>query len=196
MSAVTRDQRRRAALNWQTKQRAGRAPFAVRMVDEDTFRELMGAVCAPVTVVTTHTADGRPHGTTVSSFTSLSLDPPLVSLALDRGSELLRHLVTGARLGVNVLGEEQEPAALAFAGRGAGKFDGVPWSPEAGLPRLPGCTGWMTGTVHQHVEAGDHVLLVVRVESASCTPARPLVYARRTFGTHSRLAPTTLGVRR
>ncbi len=201
VTVVTRDQRGRGDLNSQTKHRAGPALCAVRMVDEDTFMDLMGAVCAPLTVVTTVTADGRPHGTTVSSFASLSLHPPLVSLALDRGSELLRHLTVGARLGVNVLDEEQEIAAMAFAGRGAGKFTGVPWSLDAGLPRLPGCTGWMTGVAAQHVAAGDHVLLVVRVESASSTPASPLVYARRTFGTHSRLAPasrptTIMGVQR
>lgn len=191
MTAITGDQLGGGTLNWQTKHGSPTRPFAVRMVDEDTFKNLMGAVCAPVTVVTTVTADGRPHGTTVSSFASLSLDPPLVSFALDRGSELLRHLGDDARLGVNVLGEEQEPAAMAFAGRGAGKFAGLSWSLDAGLPRLPGGTGWMIGVVDQRVEAGDHVLLVVRVESASSTPARPLVYARRTFGTHSRLAPAS-----
>lgn len=158
------------------------------MVAQQTFKDLMGAVCAPVTVVTTITADGRPHGSTVSSFASLSLDPPLVSLALDRGSALLRHLGDSGRLGVNVLCEEQELVAMAFAGRGATKFAGVPWSLDAGLPRLRDCAGWMTGTVERFVEAGDHLLLVVRVESASSVPARPLVYARRTFGTHSRLA--------
>lgn len=156
------------------------------MVDQHSFKDLMGAVCAPVTVVTTRTAQGVPHGTTVSSFASLSLDPPLVSFALDHRSQLLRHLGVGARLGVNVLHEGQEQAATAFAG--PQRFEGVPWSVDAGLPRLPGCTAWMTGTVAQHVAAGDHLLLVVRVETASTTAARPLVYARRTFGTHSALA--------
>ncbi|WP_281790397.1 flavin reductase family protein [Streptomyces sp. MK37H] len=69
------------------------------MIDRETFTELMSGVCAPVTVVTATAADARPHGSTVSSFASLSLDPPLVSFALDRASGLLAHLQPGDRGG-------------------------------------------------------------------------------------------------
>ncbi|GAA2851097.1 hypothetical protein GCM10010472_05220 [Pseudonocardia halophobica] len=158
------------------------------MVDQQRFKDLMSAVCAPVTVVTTLTADGRPHGTTVSSFASLSLDPPLVSLALDHGSALLGHVRHSGLIGVNVLSEAQQELAAAFAGRGPDKFDGLAWVVRDGLPHLPDSAGWLAGVVEQYVPAGDHDLLIVRVRSASSSPASPLVYARRTFGTHSRLA--------
>jgi flavin reductase (DIM6/NTAB) family NADH-FMN oxidoreductase RutF len=161
------------------------------MIDQETFVELMSGVASPVTVVTAMTADGRPHGTTVSSFASLSLDPPLVSFALDRASTLLVHLQPGARVGVNILGAHQQKPASAFARRHRGpgsKFDGVTWTVRAGLPYLPESAGWTAGRVERHVDGGDHILLVMSVEEAESTPTAPLVYARRTFGTHSALA--------
>ncbi len=161
------------------------------MIDRETFLELVSGVCAPVTVVTTMTADGTPHGSTVSSFASLSLDPPLVSFALIRGTALLQHLQPGDRVGVNILGASQQELASTFARRRQGpglKFDGVTWSARAGLPYLPGSAGWTAGHVERHVDGGDHVLLVVLVDEAEATAAAPLVYARRVFGTHAPLA--------
>jgi flavin reductase (DIM6/NTAB) family NADH-FMN oxidoreductase RutF len=161
------------------------------MIDRETFTELMSGVCAPVTVVTASAADGQPHGSTVSSFASLSLDPPLVSFALDRTSALLAHLQPGSRVGVNVLAAHQQELASVFARRSRGpgrKFDGITWFARAGLPYLPESAGWAAGRVERHVDGGDHVLLVVQVEEAEPTTTAPLVYARRTFGTHSLLA--------
>ncbi|MBW8088393.1 flavin reductase family protein [Streptomyces sp. NPDC044780] len=161
------------------------------MIDQETFVELMSGVCAPVTVVTATSADGRPHGSTVSSFASLSLHPPLVSFALDRSSGLLPHLRPGARVGVHILGAHQQELASAFARRHRGpgsKFDGLTWTVRAGLPYLPESAGWTAGRVERHVDGGDHVLLIMSLEEAESTAAAPLVYARRTFGTHSGLA--------
>ncbi|GAA2350206.1 flavin reductase family protein [Streptomyces violaceusniger] len=161
------------------------------MIDRETFTELMSGVCAPVTVVTATTADGRPHGSTVSSFASLSLDPPLVSFALDRASGLLAHLRPGDRVGVNILGAHQQEVASTFARRRQeprSKFDGVTWTLRSGLPHLPESAGWAAGRVERHVDGGDHVLLLVRLEEAESTPAAPLIYARRIFGTHTPLA--------
>ena len=88
------------------------------MIEPQEFRDLMAGVCAPVTVVTT-TGDGRPYGATVSSFTSLSLNPPLVSVAFDRGSALLGQIREAGRFGVNILGHAQDDLAMTFARRGA-----------------------------------------------------------------------------
>ena len=150
------------------------------MIDRQTFVDLMRGVCAPVTVVTATTADGQPHGSTVSSFASLSLDPPLVSFALDRGSGLLTHLQPGDRVGVNILGAHQQELASQFArhSRGPGlMFDGVTWLVRAGLPYLPESAGWTAGRVERHVDGGDHVLLRVEVEEAETTSTAPLVNA-------------------
>jgi flavin reductase (DIM6/NTAB) family NADH-FMN oxidoreductase RutF len=161
------------------------------LINRETFLELMSGVCSPVTVVTAMTLDGRPHGTTVSSFASLSLDPPLVSFALGRASALLALLQPGDRAGVNILGAHQQELASTFARQPPGpglKFDGVTWTIRAGLPYLPESAGWTAGRVERHVDGGDHVLLVVQVEEGEPTSAAPLVYARRVFGTHSLLA--------
>lgn len=157
------------------------------MLDESAFRELMSAVCAPVTVVTTTTFDGRPYGTTVSSFASLSLRPPMVSFALDHSSNLLRYVRMSRRVGVNVLAYGQDDVAMAFAGRGEGKFAGITWRHDRGLPRLAGAGGWLVASVVNTVPGGDHTLILAEVMASEVGDAAPLVYARRTFGTHSRL---------
>jgi flavin reductase (DIM6/NTAB) family NADH-FMN oxidoreductase RutF len=159
------------------------------MIDEQQFRQVMSGVCAPVAVVTT-VNDGTPYGATVSSLASLSLTPPLVSMAFDRSSMMLARVQEARRFGVNVLGHAQADLAMAFARRSrADRFAGADWFLDEGLPRLAGGPGWMACDLHRAIEAGDHVLLFGLVRSASTRPGvAPLVYAHRTFGTHSRFA--------
>jgi flavin reductase (DIM6/NTAB) family NADH-FMN oxidoreductase RutF len=159
-------------------------------VQDQVFRDLMAAVCAPVTVVTTAGAGG-PYGATVSSFAALSLRPPLVTVALDRRSTLLARLLVTRRFGVNVLGSAEEETALRFArgtGARADRFAGVDWAPDHGLPRLDGATAWAVCELDRVVDGGDHLLLIGLVVHAQTHPAPPLVYGHRTFGTHSRFA--------
>ena len=148
------------------------------------FRDLMAAVCAPVAIVTTADDDG-PHGATVSSLASVSLRPPLISIALDRHSKLLARILGSGRFGVNVLGCTQDEEAVLFASRGLDRFTQVPWSSVDGLPRLDGAAGWAACDLHQTIPAGDHLLLLGLVLDASSSPQPPLVYGHRTFGTHS-----------
>jgi len=158
------------------------------MIDQQRFRDLMSGVCAPVAVVTT-TVNGIPHGSTVSSFASLSLDPPLISVALDRASSLLEQIQISERFGVNVLGHAQDELAMVFARRSGDRFGAADWRVDAGLPRLIDSPSWMVCDLHQTVQAGDHLLLFGLVRSgASRADVAPLVYANRTFGTHSRFA--------
>ena len=158
------------------------------MVDQQQFRDLMAGLCAPVTIVTT-TVNDAPFGATVSSLTSLSLDPPLVSVAFDRGSWLLRQIQVAGRFGVNILGHAQDQLAMTFAARGVDRFAAADWFPEAGLPRLAESPGWMDCDLYQSVEAGDHLLLFGLVRTAAGRVGQPpLVYAHRTYGTHSRFA--------
>lgn len=156
------------------------------MLDQDV-KDLMAGLCSPVTVITTADADG-PHGATVSSFASLSMTPPLVSIALDRGSALLARVLTTGRFGVNVLGAGSDDLAMVFARRGADRFADLDWSADHGLPRLADAAAWADCALDQVVEAGDHLLLIGRVEHADAGHhARAgLVYGYRTFGTHSR----------
>lgn len=149
------------------------------------FRQMMSAVCAPVTVVTTVT-DGQPRGATVSSFASLSLQPPLISIALDQRSALLAQVEARGRFGVNLLGHAQADLAAVFARRDIDRFAAAAWYVDHDLPRLEGAAGWFVCAVENVVAAGDHRLIIGRVEAASCAELPPLIYAHRTFGTHSR----------
>ncbi|MFD3485305.1 flavin reductase family protein [Streptomyces sp. NPDC058665] len=154
---------------------------------EQAFRDLMAGVCAPVTIVTA-TAEDLPLGTTVSAFASLSLRPPMVTVALDRGSRVLSHITATGRFGVNVLALAQDDLALGFARRGADRFSGVDWHFDHGLPRLGSAPGWLVCEVTEAVEGGDHLLVLGSVTHVKTTPAAPLVYGHRTFGTHSAFA--------
>ena len=149
----------------------------------EAFREVMAGVPTPVTVVTT-LVDQRPHGTTVSAFASLSMAPPMLLVALDRGSDLLARLGIGQPFGVNVLGADQAGLAAAFARKGSDKFTGVDWRAEDGAPRLLGSPGWLACTVAQLVDGGDHVVVLGDVVRAAATGGPPLTYHARTFGTH------------
>jgi flavin reductase (DIM6/NTAB) family NADH-FMN oxidoreductase RutF len=150
----------------------------------ESFRDVMAGVATPVSVVTAM-ARSRPYGTTVSAFASLSMSPPMVLVSLDRRSDLLQQLAEGTRFGVNVLGSGQAPLALAFARKGPGKFAGIGWELDDGLPRLTGSPGWLACAVTRLVDGGDHVVVLGEVRTAARQEAPPLTYHARTFGTHA-----------
>jgi len=156
-------------------------------VDPRRARELMAGVCTPVTIVTTTDADG-PQGATVSSFAGLSLEPPLITVAFDRKSSLLQRILNAGRFGVNLLGHSQDELAMLFSRRGADRFAGTTWHYDAGLPRIDGVAGWAACNLYNAVDGGDHLLLLGLLTRAQHAQLPPLVYAHRTFGTHSRHA--------
>lgn len=150
------------------------------------FRDVMASVCTPVSVVTTIDGD-RPHGTTVSAFASLSVDPPMVLVSLDRASALLALVREHRMLGLNILASEQASLALAFARKGDDKFADVEWTLRAGVPHITGAAGWLAGEVSDLVDGGDHVIALVRVSEMALGTGIPLTYYNRTFGTHRAL---------
>ncbi|MEV6304316.1 flavin reductase family protein [Actinoplanes sp. NPDC051861] len=153
-------------------------------MNQQVLREVMAAVPTPVSVVTTMTGSTA-HGSTVSAFVSLSMDPPMVLVSLARSSNLLRNIRSSGRYGVNVLSAEQAALAIGFATAESGhRFRGVRWSADHDLPRLAGTTGWLACEVAGLIDGGDHVIVLGRVVGAETAEAAPLVYHRRTFGTH------------
>lgn len=100
-------------------------------VDAVSFRSVMSVVCSQAVIATTQ-VDGIPHGTTITAFTSLSFHPPLVSVALDERSQLLRQLRLSRRIGINLLARGQEELALRCASKAPGKFSSAAWSPQRG----------------------------------------------------------------
>lgn len=134
-----------------------------------------------MTVVTT-TLEGEPTGTTVSSFASLSIDPPMVVFALDnRGAMIDRLRVTG-RVGINILAGEQHPIATLFAQHGRPRrFAGLAWHDDHGLPRLDGVASWLRCEELTLVPGGDHTVVLGTVAAAETCGDSSLGYYLRQF---------------
>jgi flavin reductase (DIM6/NTAB) family NADH-FMN oxidoreductase RutF len=146
----------------------------------ERFRELFGAVPTAVAVVTSATAAG-PHGTTVSAFGAVSLEPPLVQVSLDRESNLLAAIELGGHFAINVLGREQDDLAHRFARTGRDEFDGVTWTLRDGSPWIDGCHGWISASVEDVIVAGDHSIVLGLAQSSEVRAGVPLLYHSRTF---------------
>jgi len=146
----------------------------------DDLRAVFAQVAAPVAVAATIGPAG-PHGTTVSAFGSLSLDPPLVSVSLDRSSDLLAAIRAHGAFSINVLARGQEALAMNFARKGCDKFRGVSVGSLHGLPHLTGCQSCLAAKASSFVDAGDHVIAIGLVVASRSEPREPLVYHRRGF---------------
>lgn len=147
------------------------------MIDPAKFRRAMGQFATGVTVVTTRDAEGRPLGLTVSSFCSVSLDPPLVLVCVDNRSEAHDGFEASRVFGVSVLAEGQEEWSRRFAGGGVGKFAGATLSPgRHGIALVPGALAQVECQVVSSHDAGDHTIYVGQVVALSVNPGRPLVY--------------------
>ncbi|WP_199711132.1 flavin reductase family protein [Tessaracoccus antarcticus] len=149
---------------------------------ETDFREAMAHVSAPVTVITTM-VDGVPFGSTVSAFASLSVNPPMVLLALDNRGALIQQVRSAGRIGVSVLSSAQADLAIRFATRGLpDRFAGVDWGIDHGLPRIEGATAWLRCDVVTFEPGGDHTVLLGTVSAAEATGVDGLTYYQRRFG--------------
>ncbi len=157
-------------------------------IDSDTFRRVMGHFVTGVTVVTA--LDGqRPFGITVNALSSVSLDPPLVMVALDRRRFLTPIVRVAGRYAVNILSEEQQELSDCFAGApvepGREDFCGATWHPgDTGLPLLDGAIATLECSVVETFSAGDHDLFIGRVDTLSNEPHHhpmPLLYYRRNY---------------
>lgn len=158
--------------------------------DSGRFREVMGRFATGVTVVTTF-ADGRPQGITVNALSSVSLQPPLVVVALDRRRFITPMVREHGRYAVNVLGDGQQALSDCFAHAavkpGREDFCGASWRPGAtGLPLLDGAIATLECTVVETFSAGDHDLFIARVDALddadpAAAGAGPLLYFRRRY---------------
>jgi flavin reductase (DIM6/NTAB) family NADH-FMN oxidoreductase RutF len=147
----------------------------------EAFRETFSRIPAPVSVVTTMNGDGAAHASTVSAFCSLSLEPPLVLVALDRSSDLLRYIRLSRRFGMNILAVGQERLGRVCARKGADKLAGVAWREEDGLPRISESAGWLACDVHDLLPGGDHEIVIGLVTASEAEEGKPLLYHRRRF---------------
>lgn len=154
--------------------------------DEDRFRDVLGRFASGVTVVTAM-EDGGPVGFTCQSFTSLSLDPPMVALAPAKASTSWPRIARAGAFCVNVLGEDQEALGRGFAASGTDKFAGVAWHVgHVGAPVLDGCLAWVECDLASIHDAGDHELVTGTVRHLGTGKGGPLLFYRGRYG---RMAP-------
>ena len=169
-----------------TRRTLGRMQAATT-IEPDLFRRVMGHFVTGVTVVTAF--DGvRPVGITVNALSSVSLEPALVMVALDRRRFMTPIVSRTGRFAVNVLAEDQQALSDCFAGAAVtpdrDAFCGAVWRPgPTGLPLLDGALAHLECTVHETFSAGDHDLLIGRVDALGSEGPHPmpLLYYRRQY---------------
>ena len=157
-------------------------------IDSRAFRDACGLFPTGVTIVTTVGESGAPLGLTANSFTSVSLDPPMVLFCVGRSSESLSAFVDGDGFAVHLLAAEQEELSNRFASKGIDRFEGVEWrwSDVSGLPVIEGAMAVMECKLAHVYAGGDHVILVGEVTCLTVSePDRPaLGYFRGRYTTN------------
>lgn len=148
-------------------------------VSKEEFRTALGRFASGVTVVTAKGAQGELLGITVSAFSSVSLEPPLVLVCIDKRASLHGHLSEGAHFAINILGEDQELMSRRFASKDEDRFDGTAYRESAdGAPLIEGALATLECRAIHAYPGGDHTIIVGEVESTSVGDGRPLAYFR------------------
>lgn len=159
--------------------------------EKRALRQAFGRFATGVTVITTRGPDAKAYGLTVNSFTSVSLDPPMVLWCLDDRSERYPIFSHAAHFAVNILGVSQRDLAERFAfGDDAQACQWVDASAGAQAPVLAGAIGWFDCTPAQTVQAGDHLVIIGHVARFYAGEGDGLTYYRGQFGAASVLAPS------
>jgi flavin reductase (DIM6/NTAB) family NADH-FMN oxidoreductase RutF len=150
--------------------------------DSKDLRRAFGAFATGVTIVTALDAEGRTHGFTANSFTSVSLDPPLVLVCIAKTARGFDTFMECPYFAVNILAEEQRETSAVFATAGAEKFAAIEWQTKStGSPVLDGVAAWLDCAMYNTVDAGDHVILIGRVVAYGHNVAPPLGYCRGAY---------------
>src|SRR4051812_22692009 len=152
------------------------------MIDADTFRSVLGRFASGVTIVTARDDEGRDHGMTVSAFCSLSLDPPMILLCVDRAATMFDLMHGHPQIGVSILSSAQEAYSRRFAdpkSDRAQRFEGMAYGRGANdTVLLDGALAHLECRVTAHHAAGDHAILIAEIERAEALDGRPLLYFR------------------
>jgi flavin-dependent trigonelline monooxygenase, reductase component len=150
--------------------------------DVTEFRRALGAFVTGVTVVTTIQPDGSPRGFTANSFTSVSLDPPLILVCIAKTASSYAVFSATKHFAVSVLAEDQKSVSGVFASKAADKFAQVAWHARAtGAPVMDGASASFDCATHEVIDAGDHIILLGRVVDFVHTSSTPLGYCRGAY---------------
>lgn len=149
------------------------------MIDPALFRSVLGRFASGVTVVTARDAEGADHGMTVSAFCSLSLDPTLVLVCVERSTVMHRVLGEATHFAVNMLAAGQESVSRRFAEHMEDRFDGIGYTRGiTGLVLLEGILAFVECRLTARHSGGDHTMFVGEVIAAEAFAERPLLYYR------------------
>lgn len=153
------------------------------------LRRALARFATGVTVVTTAEPDGSPVGLTVNSFSSVSLEPPLVLWSLSSRSRRLSTFLAASHFAINVLSETQQEISARFAGPAEDRFAGIACQVGlGGAPLLAGCLATFECAHAGRIPAGDHVILLGRIERYRHRPGAPLVFFDSRYGLPRRAA--------
>lgn len=154
-------------------------------LDLNLFRNACGKFATGITIATTTDASGCPHGLTANSFSSVSLNPPLVLVCIGTRSAVHETFFSAKAFAINILSEDQRRLSDQFASSGEDRFSGVEWTPgPLGSPWLRGALAQLECRTYERHPAGDHTIFLglaeaVRTESDSA----PLIYFSSSYQT-------------
>lgn len=153
-------------------------------VEPAEFRRVLGHFVTGVTVVTTRGPDGAPAGLTVNAFASVSLEPPLVLVSVDRTSHTHGLIAAAGFFAVNVLSDDQERTSRRFAEEETDrKFDGIGWrSGTTGAPVLDDALAWVDCRIRSTCDGGDHTIWIGQVVAGDAREGVPLLFYRGGYG--------------
>jgi flavin reductase (DIM6/NTAB) family NADH-FMN oxidoreductase RutF len=150
---------------------------ALPAIDSTELRRCLGTFVTGVTVITALDADGQPEGITANSFSSLSLDPPLIVWSLRLNARSFNTYQNAERFAVNILAQDQVHISNRFAASGIKRFEGVAHTSGIdGVPLIDGCAAYLECRLQATYPGGDHALFVARVERIQVNDRPPLAY--------------------
>lgn len=149
----------------------------IKGVSSHEFRHACGRFATGVAVASIIDQKGTAHGLTVSSFTSVSLNPPLVLICVGHDVTVIDAFRQASHFGINVLREENRDLSQRFATKGLDKFDGVAWHKgTTGVPVIECALATLECEMHQRIPSGDHDILVGHVVATRIEEGPPLLY--------------------
>lgn len=159
-------------------------------VDPTDLRRCLASFVTGVTVMTVLDEDGKPVGLTANSFSSLSLDPPLIVWSLRMTSSCMPIYQKAERFAVNILAQDQVDISNRFAKSAPDRFNGVTFQPGiAGVPLIDGCISYLECKLEATYPGGDHLLFVGRVERIQQTERQPLAFVGGSYVAVQALMP-------
>jgi len=155
-----------------------------KLLDASEYRRILGHWVTGVAVVTARAPDGHRCGLTANAVTSLSLDPPLVLVCVERNSDTHGCILASGHLAVSMLRQDQERLARRFAAsEGGEKFAGIAFREEqTGAPVLEDVLAWVDCRLWRTYEGGDHTIFVAEILAGDAQEGAPLVFYRSGFG--------------